>query len=34
MMTDNGISLADIAAVSRGNNEDYGMMGGLWNNPE
>lgn len=32
MMMDNGISLADIAAVSR-NGED-GMMNGLWNNPE
>ena len=31
MMTDNGISLADIAAVTR-NNEDWGMNG-IWNNP-
>ena len=31
MMTDNGISLADIAAVTR-NNEDWGMNG-MWNNP-
>lgn len=32
MMMENGVSLADIAAVSR-NNDDYGMMGGLWSNP-
>ena len=32
MMTDNGISLADIAAVTR-NNED-GWGNGMWNNPE
>ena len=31
MMTENGISLADIAAVTR-NNEDWGMNG-MWNNP-
>ena len=31
MMTENGISLADIAAVTR-NNEDWGN--GMWNNPE
>lgn len=35
MMMDNGISLADIAAVSRNNDcNDHGMMGGLWNNPK
>ena len=32
MMTDNGISLADIAAVTR-NNEDGWGMNGMWNNP-
>lgn len=31
MMTENGISLADIAAVTR-NNEDWGMNG-IWQNP-
>lgn len=31
MMNENGISLADIAAVTR-NNEDWGMNG-MWNNP-
>jgi hypothetical protein len=31
MMTENGISLADIAAVTK-NNEDWGMNG-MWNNP-
>lgn len=33
MMTENGISLADIAAVTR-NNEDGWGMNGMWNNPE
>ena len=33
MMTENGISLADIAAVTR-NNEDAWGMNGMWNNPE
>ena len=32
MMMDNGISLADIAAVTR-NNEDGWGMNGMWNNP-
>ena len=32
MMTENGISLADIAAVTR-NNEDAWGMNGMWNNP-
>ena len=32
MMTENGISLADIAAVTR-NNEDGWGMNGMWNNP-
>ena len=32
MMTENGISLADIAAVTR-NNEDGWGMNGIWNNP-
>ena len=32
MMTENGISLADIAAVTRNNEEDWGMNG-MWNNP-
>ena len=32
MMTENGISLADIAAVTR-NNEDVWGMNGMWNNP-
>ena len=32
MMTENGISLADIAALTR-NNEDWGMNG-MCNNPE
>lgn len=31
MMTENGISLADIAAVTR-NNDEWGMNG-MWNNP-
>ena len=33
MMTENGISLADIAAVTR-NNEDAWGMNVMWNNPE
>lgn len=32
MMTDNGISLADIAAVTRNNDDAWGMNG-MWNNP-
>lgn len=33
MMTDNGISLADIAAVTKNGEDGYGMYGQMWNNP-